>query len=292
MTLDPLSFHVSGIVTTGNPTMTESSAYEASARPGGLDYEVGRLRRQALMAWDKEARALEWLGLRDGMSFLELGAGPGFITEQVLVRYPSSHVTVVEIDPVLVERSGRYLKGKADDRLRIIEGSVMAMDLPDNSYDFAFGRLLFQHLPDPVGAAREVLRVLRPGGTLVIEDIDEKSHIFEPPATPEAEAIMKRFIAEHAARGGNRNIGHHLPRLLKQSGYVNLDLELVAAHSDVVGLAALDHAYHPNAWKPELEEGLITQEEYETLSKFDEVFYASDPLVMIVLYLASGEKPR
>ena len=55
------------------------SAYDASSQPIGLDKEVERLRGQALVVWEKEARNLAWLGLRDGMSILELGSGPGFV---------------------------------------------------------------------------------------------------------------------------------------------------------------------------------------------------------------------
>src|SRR6476646_6721829 len=102
-------------------TDQNQSAYIAAEQSGGLEFEVERLRQQALVSWDKEARTLELFGLRDGMSVLELGSGPGFITEQLLSRYPSSEVTVIELDPVMVERSTQYLQGKADDRLRIIQ---------------------------------------------------------------------------------------------------------------------------------------------------------------------------
>ena len=46
--------------------------------------EVKRLASQARGGWGKEARTLSWFGLQDGMSVLELGSGPGFITEQLL----------------------------------------------------------------------------------------------------------------------------------------------------------------------------------------------------------------
>ena len=105
---------------------------------------------------------------------LELGGGPGFVTGQLLELLPNSRITVVERDPVLIERARKYLGEKREGRLEIIEGDIMRMDLPDNSFDFAFARLLFQHLPDPVSAAREALRVLRPGGHLVIYCPDEQ----------------------------------------------------------------------------------------------------------------------
>jgi ubiquinone/menaquinone biosynthesis C-methylase UbiE len=50
----------------------------------------------------------------------------------------------------------------------MMESSVMEMPLRDETFDFAYARLVFQHLPDPLGAMREIRRVLKPGGKLVI----------------------------------------------------------------------------------------------------------------------------
>src|SRR3954453_8412645 len=198
-------------------TAKTESAYDASSQPIGLDREVERLRDQALMAWEKEARNLEWLGLRDGMAILELGSGPGFVTRQLLEMAPGGSVTSVEIDPVLIERAEQYLQGYGDGRWRIVKVSVMETGLPDNSFDFAYARFLFQHLPDPVGAAKEVFRVLKPGGMFVIADIDDGLLIFEPPASPEIEAINERLREDHASKGGNRRIGRWLPRMLREA---------------------------------------------------------------------------
>ena len=142
----------------------EIGSYEISAMPGGVDVELVRLREQALQWWAQEERLLSALGLKDGMAVLEPGAGPGFITEQFLRLLPHSEITVVERDPVMVAQAQRYLADKGIERVRFVTASVLETGLPADSYDFAYARLIFQHLPRPVDAARELWRVLKPGG--------------------------------------------------------------------------------------------------------------------------------
>src|SRR5437868_9037751 len=120
-----------------------TSSYNVSEMPIGVDKEVERLRSQTLMTWEKEARNLQWWGLRDGMSVLELGSGPGFVTEGLLRLIPNGTVTALEIDTLLIEKAQSYLQGKGNGNWKIIEGNVMHMHFPDNSFDFAYGRYLF-----------------------------------------------------------------------------------------------------------------------------------------------------
>lgn len=88
----------------------------------------------------------------------------------------------VEIDPILVLRAKHQLQDKIAKRLQIIEGSVMDTGLKESCFDFAVARLLFQHLPDPSRAVKDILRVLKPGGKLVIIDIDQDiQSIVDPP---------------------------------------------------------------------------------------------------------------
>src|SRR5215218_8964985 len=87
-------------------------SYKASDMNDNLDKEIERLRVQALCGWDKESRNLAWFGLRDGMSILEVGSGPGFVTEQFLALCPNSHVTCVEIDPDLIVPAEQYLRSR------------------------------------------------------------------------------------------------------------------------------------------------------------------------------------
>src|SRR5688500_11136646 len=140
-------------------TATETAvkvSYKASEMNDSLDKEIERLRGQVMWEWDKAARNLGWFGLRDGMSILEVGSGPGFVTEQLLVLCPNSHVTCVEIDPDLIGPAERYLEGRGlGGRYTIIQGDVMQMDLPDDTFDFCIARLIFQHLHYHDGGLKE-----------------------------------------------------------------------------------------------------------------------------------------
>lgn len=276
-------------------TAGKEGSYKASEMHGNVEKEIQRLRDQALWGWDKESRNLVWFGLKDGMSVLEVGSGPGFITEQLLAMLPNITVTCLEIDPQLIQRAEAYLGSKPGlkGRYRIIRDDVMHMELPDNSHDFAFARLIFQHLPDPLGAMQDIRRVLRPGGKLAITDAGALDPIIHP-TSQDAEAITAKFTKAQEQRGGHKRIGRRLWRLLGQAGFVNMDLEAIVVHSDKLGIEALAPSeWDPEAFKHWLKSGVITPEDVETIHKGHIEFHAApDKYVMLTPMMACGEKPN
>jgi ubiquinone/menaquinone biosynthesis C-methylase UbiE len=274
-------------------TKSEGS-YKASEMHPDVDKEIERLRLQSLWTWDQESRNLVWFGLKDGMSVLDLGSGPGFVTEQLLQMVPNGHITQLERDPDMVRRSEQYLTPGYTGRFTIVEGDIMNMELPDNSFDFAFARYLFQHLPDPADALREVYRVLKPGGVLAITDVDDKlGSIFEP-EWPETEAIDAKVVAWQAQKGGDRHIGRKLWRMLAATGYQELDLQAVIAHSDKLGAEnMIPPEWDPGSMKPFLDAGVITKEDVEAAHREHIKFHASpDKYALFTLLMAKGEKAK
>lgn len=269
--------------------MSTSGSYDVSTAHRDAESEIQRLRAQVLMHWDQEATVLDRFGLRDGIDVLELGSGPGFVTEQLLQLVPNGSVTAVEIDSTLVKRAEEYLEVKAEGRLRVVHASVMNTGLPENSFDFAYARLLFQHLPDPVGAAREVFRVLKPGGTLVIGDIDDAFTVFEP-RLPEVEMVMNKMAQAQAARGGNRFIGRRLVRLLKEAEFQNPQMEAVVFHTDIAGMQAASAQIDPDRMLPLVRAGLLSEREIDAVRAAREKFLSSEPLLMYLFFLVGAEK--
>ncbi len=58
----------------------------------------------------------------------------------------------------------------------------MDTGLDDNQFDVAYAQFLFQHLPVSLGAVNAIRRVIKPGGKVIINDIDDGIFgLFEPP---------------------------------------------------------------------------------------------------------------
>ncbi len=273
--------------------MTTSGSYNVRASHRDVNAEIERLAAQARLGWEKEARTLSWFGLKDGMSLLEPGSGPGFITEPLLALLPNSPMTCLEIDPTLLKQAEQYLHDKANNRVRFVEGSVMDTRLADNSFDFAYARLLFQHLPDPLGAAKEIWRVLKPGGKLVIYDVeDEIFGLFQPPI-PEFPSVLEKYGQAQASQGGNRHVGRSLWRTLKAAGFHSLDLEVVASHSDDIGIEPFLPQIDPDRLLPLVTMGLMSETDLERLRVSITKFLASpEPYLLLLSLMIGGEKPH
>jgi ubiquinone/menaquinone biosynthesis C-methylase UbiE len=272
--------------------MTASGSYDVHTAHRDVAAEIERLAAQARLGWDKEARTLSWFGVQDGMSVLELGSGPGFITAQLLDLLPHSQVTCLEIDPSLITQAAHYLHDKAGQRVRFVEGSVMATELEDNQFDVAYARFLFQHLPDPLGAAQEIRRLLKPGGKLIINDIDDEIFgLFEPPL-PALSIVIEKFGQAQAARGGNRQIGRRLWSILAAAGFFSLDLEVVASHSGNVGVAPFLEQLDPDRLLPLVEQNLLSAEALDQFRRGHTAFMAApEPFTLWLGMMLCGKKP-
>ncbi len=98
---------------------------------------------------------------------LELGAGTGFFSLNLLLSGLVEEVHVSDLSPGMVEAA----RANAQRLGFTIEGRVAdAESLPyeDDSFDLVVGHAVIHHIPDVEAALREVLRVLRPGGRFVI----------------------------------------------------------------------------------------------------------------------------
>ncbi len=81
------------------------------------------------------------------------------------------HVTGIDLTPAMLARARSFAaeKGLANTSWR--EGDARALPWPDASFDIVATRFSFHHFQDPAGALREMARVCRPGGRVVVVDM-------------------------------------------------------------------------------------------------------------------------
>jgi len=119
--------------------------------------------------------------LRDGLRLLDVGCGPGTITLDLAEAVgPSGEVVGVEnVEGPLVE-ARRTATARGDLRTRFALADVMALPYAAGSFDVVHAHQVLQHVPDPVGALREMARVTRPGGLVAVRDVDYASMVWHP----------------------------------------------------------------------------------------------------------------
>ena len=112
---------------------------------------------------------------RDTRRVLDIGTGPGFFA-MILARRGYAVTAVDYSDGML--REARRNAGDLARHIRFARMDAQRLDLTDGSFDAIVTRNLTWNLPDPAGADREWMRVLRPGGVFVYVVPSEK-HLWE-----------------------------------------------------------------------------------------------------------------
>jgi len=108
-------------------------------------------------------------GLPEGGDVLEVAPGPGFLSTE-MAKNGGLRVTGLDISKTFVELARKNADALGV-RATFLNGNASQMPFSDESFDFLVCRAAFKNFSDPVGALREMRRVLRPGRKGVIIDL-------------------------------------------------------------------------------------------------------------------------
>ena len=143
-----------------------------------------------------------------GESILDLGSGPGFLACELAQEVGATgRIVAVDISPDMNSiASKRIAAAGLGDRVDILEGDATALAFADAVFEAAVSTQVIEYLAEPDAALHQLLRVLRPGGRLVIIDTDWDSLVWA--------ATDRRRAARIAAAWNEHLPDPYLPRSL------------------------------------------------------------------------------
>jgi SAM-dependent methyltransferase len=175
-------------------------------------------------------RRLNELKVGPGWRCLDVGAGDGSVAHWLARRVgPSGRVVATDLNP-------RFLVDLRAPNLEVRQHNILEEELEAGHYDLVHCRALLMHLPDPVKALRRLVHAVRPGGWLVVEEVDGSASFgAADPGHPRAAAFDRNsrdlWTALKAAGTMDFEFGRRLPALLEKCGLRNFGHEGVTLAS-------------------------------------------------------------
>jgi SAM-dependent methyltransferase len=103
---------------------------------------------------------------------LDFGCGLGRLSQALAVHFDS--VTGVDVAPSMIE--GAQARNAFPDRVSYVVNTAATLPFDDATFDFAYSILVLQHIPPKAAAGyiSELVRVLRPGGVVVFQELSHR----------------------------------------------------------------------------------------------------------------------
>jgi len=234
-------------------TTTGFSDVDASESPDELVSYLGLLAR-VTVGLRREGYAL--VGLQPGQAVLDVGCGAGEVCVELsgLVG-PKGRVAGVDLSATMIEAARTAAAGHAID-LRV--ASVYQLPFPDGTFDVVRAERVLQHLDDPEAALREMMRVTRMGGQVLLVDPDhgQSSVALDHPEHRRVFEAARRVLL---ARISNPHSGVRLRPMMLRAGLHDVRQRV---HALEVPHAAFGRAFFLNQLlEKSVADGVITTAE-------------------------------
>lgn len=157
-----------------------------------------------------------------GENILEVGVGTG----KNFAYYPANKaMTAIDFSPVMIQEAVKKRINLGLD-IELFEMDVQALDFPDNHFDCIIGTFLFCSVPDPEQGLRELKRVCKPGGEVLLLE-----HVL---STNKFIASIMQLLNPVTVRLVSANINRQTVKTVQACGFSSV--EVLASSSHLVKL--------------------------------------------------------
>jgi SAM-dependent methyltransferase len=230
--------------------------------------------------------------IEPGMEVLSVGEGPGVILGAICELHPSVRGTGIDISPDRVNEAAR--KHLVNPGARFVCGDAHAMQFPAASFDLVYCRMLLQYLRNKERAVEEMVRVCRPGGTVLLQDLDGQL-LWHYPEDPVLQRALEKSVTALGNTGFDPFVGRKLFWLARKAGLKNLTVQVECYHliaGEIAPDALKQWELKLEIARPQMARVLGTETEAREHSRrFLEYLSRPDSLTYSTVFTVSGEKP-
>ncbi len=184
--------------------------YPIESRAG----EIERLHIQSKAMAPDTLAMLDRFGSMQGWRCLDVGCGPGGITDLLSDRVGSTgQVVGLDMDTEFLEHATKNAPGSVEFR----RGDAYRTDLPSASFDLVHMRFVASTAGDFERLLKEAMRLARPGGIVALQESDGTTLNCYPPH-PAWDQLKSAFLAAFRGVGADLELGRRLYFLIQQAG--------------------------------------------------------------------------
>ncbi len=236
---------------------------------------------------------LRQVGVRDGMRCLDLGCGAGHVSLSLATLVGGrGSVLGLDLDSVKLDAARTDCERSGWHNVEFRAGDARDW-APSPEFDLVYGRFILSHLPDRAAVVARMRDALKPGGMLVLEDVDFEGSFCHPPnAAYRQYCDLYREVVRK--RGGDADLGPQLYGLCLDAGFDGVVTRVVQpAHSGIEPEKRLALSTLVNIGESVLADGLATPGELDaTVAELTS--FTDDPRSVIGLprvFQVWGRKP-
>jgi ubiquinone/menaquinone biosynthesis C-methylase UbiE len=180
--------------------------------------EIERLRIQAAAMAPDCAIMLDRIGVAAGWTCLDMGCGPGGITDLLSERVGTTgRVVGVDADPVFLD----YARQHAAANVEFVVGNAYHSNLSSGTFDLVHMRFVASTAGDPGTLLKEAMRLAQPGGTVAMQDPDMATLNCYPPHQA-WERVKSALIGAFASAGADISLAKRLFAIARHAGLADV----------------------------------------------------------------------
>jgi ubiquinone/menaquinone biosynthesis C-methylase UbiE len=177
---------------------------------------------------EKILEELKLVPLRPGMDVLDVGCGTGAVTRILAEMVSPGKVLGIDLSEERLSVARELAEEQGVSNVEYLRIDVRDRDPEEKKFDLVYSRFLFQYLPekDAIDTLKGMKRLVRPGGTVTIADLDG-NHLYRYPPDEEWERFFEELLREVEKTGFDAFVGRKLYSMFRKAGFRDIQVNIL-----------------------------------------------------------------